>query len=244
MKQLKKMDCLISISRNTSELCQDYFPPIQLEPNKSYVLGLCSLSTYNSVNNIRKDICDKIGVHKPDGGLYYVTIPPGAYEIDDLSNVIRGKLEALDVRTFQMKANLSTFKIEIYCEYGLYMPQDEMAKMLGFSIKYFEGKRWHESVLPVNIMPVNIIHVECSIVGGSYRNGQKSHTLYSFYPDVPPGYKLLERPSQIIYLPVTVKEITNICVRLCDQNGDLIDFSGEEISIQLILRELPHGHSV
>ena len=84
----------------------------------------------------------------------------------------------------------------------------------------------------------NVINVECNIVDASFRNGKKSHTLYSFYPRAPTGYKLVERPSSILFLPVNVQEISNVTLRLTDQNGKLVHLNNEEITIHLILRQL------
>lgn len=72
----------------------------------------------------------------------------------------------------------------------------------------------------------------------SYRNGFKSHTIFSFPIDVGVGYRLSIRPQNLIFLPVRVKHIDNITVRLVDQWGHLVNFRGEEISIQLHLKRL------
>lgn len=65
-------------------------------------------------------------------------------------------------------------------------------------------------------------------------NVTPSTALYSFHPDVPPGYKICERPSQLVYLPINNHEaISNITCYFTDQHSDPIDFCGEEITIQL-----------
>ena len=32
------------------------------------------------------------------------------------------------------------------------------------------------------------MRIECDIITGSYINGKPTHTLYEFFPSVPPGY--------------------------------------------------------
>ena len=57
------------------------------------------------------------------------------------------------------------------------------------------GVGYNESPNIVNIIQVNSILVNLDIISGSYVNGSASPTIYSFYPNVSPGYKIVERPS-------------------------------------------------
>ena len=59
----------------------------------------------------------------------------------------------------------------------------------------------------VNIIQVNSILVNLDIISGSYVNGSASPTIYSFYPNVSPGYKIVERPSpSLVFYPVSRNE--------------------------------------
>ena len=78
--------------------------------------------------------------------------------------------------------------------------------------------------------------MECSITTGAYINNQKVHTIHEFFPSDPPGFKIIEVPKQIIYLPVFVRSIDNIQLRIVDQDGDLVDFLGEVITIRLHIK--------
>ena len=66
----------------------------------------------------------------------------------------------------------------------------------------------------------------------------EKHMIHEFFPAVPPGYKIIEIPSQVIYLPVTVKSIDHLQLRIVDQKVDLIYFRGETITIRLHIKEV------
>lgn len=91
--------------------------------------------------------------------------------------------------------------------------------------------------MPVDIIQVNMIQIECDKVTSSFQNGTESHIMHEFYPQVLPGYKIIDTLPTIIYLPVQVKPIHNTNIRLTDQNGALIDLKGETASSDYIYAE-------
>jgi len=87
-------------------------------------------------------------------------------------------------------------------------------------------------------MKVNSVQIVCNISAGSYRNNTGEHILHIFFPNAAPGYKIVEVPSNIIYLPVSVRVIDNITVKIVDQDSDIIDFREETITIRLHLKRI------
>lgn len=109
--------------------------------------------------------------------------------------------------------------------------------MLGFTKRKLAPNKWHFSDLPVNIMKVNVIRILTDITTGAYMNNNLVHTLHEFFPTVPSGYKINETPKNVIYLPVNVRRVTSISIKIVDQDNQLINFRGETISVRLHLRK-------
>ena len=109
--------------------------------------------------------------------------------------------------------------------------------LLGFdSNPYTSG--FHESENMVNILTINSILVNIDIISGSYVNGTTQPTIYSFCPDVSPGYKIIEIPHNLLYLPITADTIHSITIWLTVQNGNELDLRGENLSMRFYLREI------
>lgn len=220
----------LTISGTSSVLEAQYFPPIELSPYKSYTLGLVELLTFNSIPNI------DVGNNKIHIGQEVITIPTGSYEIEDIENYV--KKNSIDENiVIDIKPNNNTLRSEIKCNRDIdFTPEDTIGRLLGFTRRILTANKNHESDLPVAILKVNALRVECSLTTGAYINEQKVHTIHEFFPFVPPGYKIIEVPSHVIYLPIISKIIDHIQLRIVDQDGNLVNFRGEVITIRLHIK--------
>ena len=85
---------------------------------------------------------------------------------------------------------------------------NSVGSILGFGGKII-SHGYDESPNIVNIMQINSILVNIDIIMGSYVNGSRSPTLYSFYPNVSPEYKIVERPNpSLIYSPLSRHDLS------------------------------------
>ena len=109
--------------------------------------------------------------------------------------------------------------------------------LLGFDSKNY-STGFHESENMVNILTINSMLVNIDIISGSYVNGSTQPTIYSFFPDVFHGYKIIENPHNLLYLPITSDTIHSITIWLRDQNGNELNLRGENLSMRFHLGEI------
>ena len=87
-------------------------------------------------------------------------------------------------------------------------------------------------------MSITSLRVTSDIIGASYTNGTTGNVMYSFFPNVGPGYKIVKEPANLVFLPITLSMISSMETTLTDQNGKLVYLSGEELSIRFVIREV------
>lgn len=226
------MSITLTLSGNSSILSANYFPPINL--SEDYECALIDFHSYNSIPNV--DVYNNL-FHI---GNKIIAIPIGSYELNDIVDFIKEEYErdGLDKKKIFIEANNNTMQVKVHSsEDSIYFNKNNsIGKLFGFNNKVLSPNTDHYSDLPVNIFKVNLLRIECNIVVNTYINNSHAHTLHEFAINVPPGYKMDEIPRNLIYLPVNSKEVSSLTLRIVDQNGDFINFRGEEITIRLHLR--------
>lgn len=226
-----KMSVTLTLSGNSSELSADFFPPVEL--NGEYEAALVDFHSYNSIPNV--DVYNNM-FHIGDT---VIELPVGLYELQDIVEFIREDYERDNVgKTIEIEANNNTMQIVIYNSHDpIYFDEENsIGKLLGFNAKTLEHGIEHLSDQPINIFKINLLRIECNIVVNTYINNSNAHTLHEFGVGVSPGYKIDESPRNLIYLPLNCTEISSLNVRIVDQDGDLINFRGEAITLRIHLR--------
>ena len=234
------------MSGNKSSFNTRFNPKIELDRDKVYEIALVNLETYYSFPNI--DETNNVFVYSPDNGNSWekIKIPVGSYEIADLNNTIqfemekRGHYDEINNEYYiDISGNSDTLKSVLIIESGYqvdFNQQNALSKVLGFTgTKYTEG--FHESENVVNILTINSILVNIDMISGSYVNGATKNTINSFFPKVSPGYKMIESPVNLVYLPLILDTIDNLNVSVTDQDDHLLNLRNEKLSIRFHIRE-------
>ena len=236
----------IILSNDKTNFGTRFNPKLELDEKKKYEIALVNLETYYSFPNI--DETNNIFVYSPDNGNSWekIKIPEGSYEIDDINNTIqremekRGHYDEINEDYYiNIGPNTNTLKSVLILEKGYQVDfnhENSLAKVLGFTgTKYTEG--FNESENVVDILRINSILVNIDIISGSYVNGTTKSTIYSFFPDVSPGYKIIESPVNLVYLPITLDTIDNLNVMITDQDDHLLNLRNEKLTIRFHIRE-------
>ena len=63
------------------------------------------------------------------------------------------------------------------------------------------------------------------------------NTIYSFFPEVSPGYTIIETPRNLVYLPITLDTIDSLNVSITDQDDHLLNLRNEKLTITFHIRE-------
>jgi hypothetical protein len=246
-----------TLTGNSSKLCCSIFPEVVLDDRFEYTCALLELTTYHSIPNVNESnnkFCfyatKEDGKYKAsDGeGLTYIksiNIDVGSYEADEILRYIKRYMNAYGF-SLDYTVDKNTFKLKIKCSTAIYVgdqySDNVMRKIFGFA-------KNEASILPIDteveasdiikIANQDVVRVECNIVSGSYVNGKSSHTIYEFATQkVDVGYKIIERPRNLIYMPVTTNRLNYIEITLADQNGEPIDFRGETVTCRIHVKKV------
>lgn len=245
-----------------STITVEYNPPHELGDG-DFEVGLVDLMTYNSIPNIEtnknnlfyygnKKIALPEGMYELEDLHLFLkhriykdcvtdTSPTHNAEsriAEVIDTVAKQEDKCVPSTTFKLLSDKTTMKCKIFCSEEIDFTQPKTIRsLLGFESVKLKPNKWHYSTYPVNISTVDVIRVTCNIVKGSYINDKEGHAIHEFFPQVDKGFKIIEIPRTIIYLPISTNTIHTIIVKLVDQNGDLVNFENENITARLHIRK-------
>ncbi len=232
----------VSIDGKSSTLRCTLFPTITLKKDTQWEAALLDFTTYNAIPNITENVNNQLHYYtgKNDKGqftsLQVVKLQTGSYEIDDINDELKRQI-GLD--NIELKAINSLLKAEIKSKFYIdFSHPHSIGSLLGFptSSGILLPNKSHIGPNNVNIIKVNTINITCNLIQGSFKDGRSEHIIHTFYPTVPSGFKIIEKPHNLVYLPLSVINISDIELNVVDQDGKLVDFRGEIISVRLHIR--------
>lgn len=242
-----KEETQVILAGDSSNFTTNFNPPLKLDDDKEYSIALVNLETYYSFPNVEAGVNNKFR-YSPDNGLnfYEIEIETGSYEIIDLNDVIFQKMKANghfdtvnDVTYVNIYPNENTLKVVMELESGYvvdFTPTDSLRELLGFEAQTYNAPV-NESTNAVQIIAVNSILINVDVVSGAYVGGTLKPIIYSFFPSVGPGFKIIEIPRNLVYLRMNRKQIAKISVRITDQDDKLLNLRGEKVTLRLHIKE-------
>ena len=240
---------LIVMTGKGSKLRTIFNPPLEYNLSSvGYEMCLTRLETYFSFPNITENKNNAVNI-SINNKLYKIKIPTGCYDIDSINTVLQKQLLSKGGQTETEKhvilsANKNTLKcvLEIKDEKTVvdFNIDHSLRTVLGFEVKKYSNIGFYESENIVNILNVNSILIHCDIIEGSRVNGKIAPVIFSFFPDVSPGEKIITEPQHLIYIPLTMDIIPSMTSWVTDQTGADIDLRGEELTLTFHVRKRKH----
>ena len=236
------------VSGSNSRLYTRYNPPMEfLSSNAGYEIALYRLETYFSFPNINSSN-NSIRISIDSSKSWFdLKISIGSYDINGINDALQrllleksndGKVKKpylmLSGNTNTRKCVLEIMKDSTIVDFNT---ENSIRSVLGFEAKKYKGGKRYESENKVNILSVNSILVHCDVINPSRVNGMLAPVIYNFFPNVSPGEKIVSQPQHLIYVPLTMSVIPSMTVWVTDQNRNLLDLRGEQLTLTFHIRK-------
>ena len=231
-----------------------------MDRTRKYEMALVNLETYYSFpnlsdeNNVFRCSTGFIEVGRGDEDdsmlqrqLVEVQISEGSYNLIDIAETIKiaMKRNGHNDESIKITANTNTWNFHQHLEcLGISRRLSGWFQSAKFNfkrsliLKSGLQRGYSRAYSVVNILSINSILVNVDVIGGSYVNGRTQNTIYSFFPNVLPGHKIVENPRNLVYLPVILDKINKMETVVTDQNGKQLNLRGENLTIRYTLREI------
>ena len=119
-----------------------------------------------------------------------------------------------------------------------FRPTNSIRSLFGFGNVLLNGNGVYASTSIVDILPSQSINVNCSIANGFNVGGKVSNVIYSFNNSTPRGYMIDEKPNPVVPCICNNKYISGVTIWFNDENGNSINFNGEEFTIRLVIQQI------
>ena len=227
----------IAVNGNSSRIHTNFNPPLHFSSGE---MALCELETYYSFPNIDEQN-NKVQISVDGKTWNQLALPTGCYEIKAINAALKrfvedngGKEENLCLSPNRSTLT-SILVLDDKVEVDFNGENGSLRTVLGFKEGVYKKGR-NESQHIVNILRVNSIFVHCDIITMSRRNGIASPIIYTFFPNVSPGFKIVSRPRNLIYLPLSLSVISQMTVWLTDQDDKALDTRNEQLTLTFHIR--------
>ena len=231
---------------NTALHTDHYSPAIDLD-STDYEIALLDIEAYFTFPNITNKMTHFRYYSGKDSAWKTFEVLEGTYNIQDLQKYMNNKLDengetkVSGKYAIEFEANGAALRCEMTIATGYrvdFSIPGTFNVLLGFNpIIYTAGFYLSENDL--DIIDIASIYVNCDLIKNSYLNGSSYPAIYSFFPNVPPGFKIVEKTNHPVFLPINRRNISSIAFWLTDQENRLINFRNQYVTIRLMIRKIP-----
>lgn len=228
---------------NTAVYTNKFPTSINLDATKCYGIAIESIDTYYSFPNITPS--NNVFSYTANGTPKTLTLPIGSYDVSTINSTIQDFLVANgDTGKITISSIIPQLKssITIAANYTVnFTVPNSINVILGFNARILNPGAAAATFISdniVNINKVNSILVNCDLISDSYVNGVMSPVIYTFFPNVAPGYKIVKELNRLEFVKINRSQISSFNVWLTDQDGNYVNFRGETITIRFYIGEL------
>lgn len=226
---------------NPSDFVVNFATPIDLG-SLGYEVCLYSFRGWNTVRNITTA---KSISYSVDGNPFTLAVPPGLYGVEDINTMLQTDIVANGGLSdeLQILPNFNTNRVDIRIDNSSHTytidltSSDNLSQFLGFTPAVLNSTTSGDALPNVN-GGVDSFQIECDLIRNSYSNGRVGKILYSFTPAYSPSGQIVIEPTHLAFFQINKSVINSIRFKLVDNLGEILNFSGENVVIQLMLRKI------
>ena len=231
-----------------------------LEDGMEYWLALVGFYSDNNIINLKNESVISFQYPQLKGKvttnvIHTLTFEKGFWTLEKLQskcrNFLQGLLETRTVNNIDpnsLQLSKQNDKVGIFSPLGFYL-DSSMRHLLGFELdSYYDANVNQVGTKIPKLRAVDVLEIHCDIIETSFIQHQsdkhkhnEAPILYTFFPNVPHGYKISEIPNERLYLRVKhgLQKLQNITIKITDQEGFLIqnDDVNNVVYLELIMRK-------
>ena len=165
---------------------------------------------------------------------------PDAYEIKDINEVIQ---EVVSDKRIELVAHVPTGHIKLKLKPDVkvnFNNEKSFNTLLGFERKLYTNSVGLTENHPQIDLGRSLINIKSDLINSGLSTSANNNLvmtqniLFSVPTfTVPTNYKIVETPARPKYLHITTSTLSEINLRIVDENDKLYDFKGEKIVIKL-----------
>ena len=232
-------------SKNTSSNFSLQFDQPIILPTLNYYISLISLSAWNSVHNFNN--LKNFNTSYTINGATVVSLVDGVYSFEDWLAAVESAYGGPLPMKFSVNYNTGKFLLT-FPSGGSFRARNRFWQQLGFQDWFDEsidpyGETTYSSLIGSSFTPqwnlgVTAYNLTCDLTNSSRSNSAKGNVIASFVPESSKPYSHIHfKPNLRTHQQVNKTAIQSINFTITDDEGNILDFNGEDVSLLLAIQK-------